>query len=129
MTKIKELTTQVRSLNARLATTWNMARVLPDQGGFSFNYYVDDHGEEHVHVKWLERGVEAKLNLTAGLPLEIKNDKFPDNKVTEAREILQHKQNRKELNKNIMKARNNFLAGNPHLMYDQTLGKIVPKPK
>lgn len=105
----------------------NMARVLPDQGGFRFDYYVDDHGEEHVHVEWLEQAVEAKLNLTAGFPLEIKNDKFPDRKVNEAREILQRGGNRKLLNQNIMKQRERFLAGNPNLTYDKKLGKIVPK--
>ena len=132
---LKELILRIKQLCTLLENqrsvadvfTDNMARVLPDQGGFRFDYYVDDHGEEHVHVEWLEKAVEAKLNLTDGFPLEVKNDKFPDRKVTEARKILQHDRNRKILNKNIMKERKKFLAGNPHLMYDDVIGKMVLK--
>ena len=108
-------------------SVFNMARVLPDQGGFRFDYYVDDHGKEHVHVKHIQSGAEAKLNLDAGFSLEIRNPRFTDQAVTAARAILSDNKNRTQLSANIMKEWQRYLASNPHLQFDKDSGHVVPK--
>ena len=103
--------------------TVNMACIIDPvkSKGFRIDYYVDDHGDDHIHVRY--KGQEAKLKTDSELTYII--GELKEHYINDARQII--KENRHEANKKMRQERERFLASNPHMMWDNEQKKIVPK--